>query len=297
MTAMIALIGEQTLPNFLPIKHYQPESVVLIYTERTKKTYEKLSATLQKEVKVLGLETHAYDIGSITKSINDMLDAIPELSLQPLQFNLTGGTKAMVLAAYQVASSRQSPIMYLQSEGKRTHVFHYKWENQQLKAANDEFLPELLNLRDVFDLHLGPGNWREEGASKEEGGTLEEAIANTLRDGGYEVMVGVKTMNNNIEVDVAVRSGNQYGVIQAKMGKGGRSLDSIKQLSTTARLLGTYSQMFSVITVPQESTQKMIADASNIQVLSLPTYERGSRVLPAAEATKLLATVEKILKG
>lgn len=35
MTAMIALVGEQPLPNFLPVRHDHPSDVVLVYTAKT----------------------------------------------------------------------------------------------------------------------------------------------------------------------------------------------------------------------------------------------------------------------
>ena len=203
----------------------------------------------------------------------------------------------MSLAAYQVAQQRSAPMMYLQGEGKHTRVYHSIWKYQQLRSTNNELLPECITLQDVFDLYLGPGNWHEYGSRRNEGSPFEDALAATLRIHGYEVMIGVHTMNGQIDVDIAVRTGNQYGIIEAKMGENGRRLDGIKQLSTAARHLGTYSQTFYVITVPPQPAHTAITDASNIQVVSLPGYDRTTNVLPPAEVTVLLDKIGKALKG
>ncbi len=294
---MIALVGEQPLPNFLPARHYHPNDVVLVYTARTQQKYEYLKATLQKEVTVRGLQADPYDITAIAKALDEEIDKLGSTITQTLVFNLTGGTKTMSLAAYQIAQQRNSPIMYLQSEGKRTHVFHYSWEHQQLQATDSEWLPELVTLRDVFDLHLGPGNWEEKGSGNNEGSPFEDALADALQKHGYEVMIGVRAMNGQIDIDVAIRSGNQYGIIEAKLGNTGRNLNGIKQLSTAARLLGTYSQTFYVITVSPEPAHITITDASNIQVISLPGYDRTTKLLPPADVTAFLDKIGKVLKG
>lgn len=297
MTIMIALVGEQPLPNFLPVRYYQPGNLLLIYTARTRQKYEYLKVTLQKDVTVYGLETDAYDIPKIAKAIHEELDRIAPFSSKQLVFNLTGGTKTMSLAAYQIAQLRNAPMMYLQSEGKNTRVYHYAWENQQLRSTNNELLPECISLHDVFDLYLGPGNWQEDGSGRCEGSPFEDVLADVLRANRYEVMVGVHTMNGQIDVDVAVRSSNQYGIIEAKMGENGRKLDGIKQLSTAVRLLGTYSQTFYVITVLSQPAHTAITEASNIQIISLSGYDRVTNILPSEDAEELLRRVGKALKA
>src|SRR5437764_13457531 len=100
MTVMISLVGEQSLPNFLPVRYYHPNDVLLIYSAKTRQKYEYLKLTLQKEVNVLGLETDAYDIPAIARTLDEELGKIAALIPQPLVFNLTGSTKTMTLAAY-----------------------------------------------------------------------------------------------------------------------------------------------------------------------------------------------------
>ncbi len=297
MTTMIALVGDQPLPNFLPVRHYQPSDVLFVYTAKTRQKYEHLKVTLQKEIKVYGLETNAYDIPTIAKALNEELNRKTDLLPLPFVFNLTGGTKTMSFAAYQIAQQHNAPMMYLQSEGKNTRVYHYTWKDQQLLSGTNELLPECVKLSDVFDIYLGPGGWQENGSGRREGSPFEDALATVLRSHGYDVMVGVHAMNGQIDVDVAVRLGNQYGIIEAKMGENGRKLDGIKQLSTASKHLGTYSQTFYIITVQPQPAHTAITEASNLQVISLLGYDPIANKISLEDETKLLDKVGQTLKA
>src|SRR5579863_8808668 len=147
MTLMVALVGEQTLPNFLPIRYYKPDSVLLVYTTRTEGKFKQLKSALQQETAIFGLDLkiNGHETEAITKALKDMFET-SELAHQKAEFNLTGGTKPMSLAAYQVAQQYEAPVFYLESEGKHSRVYHYMWENQQLKADSNELLPECANL-------------------------------------------------------------------------------------------------------------------------------------------------------
>src|SRR5579872_283402 len=105
MTLMIALVGGQSLPNLLPARHSHPDAVLFVYSKFTKPVYEKLTGVLQQETKVYGLETDAYNILMIEQALHQELNTAI-LAPHTLEFNLTGGTKAMSLAAYRVAAQR-----------------------------------------------------------------------------------------------------------------------------------------------------------------------------------------------
>ncbi len=49
MTVMIALVGEQPQPNFLPVLQYEPSDAVFVYTSRTYLQYMHLKTELQKK--------------------------------------------------------------------------------------------------------------------------------------------------------------------------------------------------------------------------------------------------------
>jgi Holliday junction resolvase len=297
---MIALVGGQPMPNLIPIRHYRPDSVLLIYTERTQNVYERLKSTLQPATTVHGLETDSYRIVSIITSIQEWLDQADIQEDNEITFNFTGGTKAMAFAAYSVAQQRKLPFIYLESERKKSRVYSYAWNEQKPVPLNEsgEIIAPEITLHDFLNVHLGPENqnWKEIGAGRQEGSPFEEALANTLRSQGYEVMVGIQALGQ-VDLDVVVRMDNQFGIIEAKSGKNGRKLDGIKQLNNASRQLGTYTKPFYAITVDSNPSHQAIVDASQIQVVSLSDYVPGKTTLSEKSKNKLIAMMEETLKG
>ena len=107
-------------------------------------------------------------------------------------------------------------------------------------------------------------------------------------------MSNVSTMN--IEVDVAVRYGNQFGIIEAKSDRKARSLEGIKQLSTAKHHLGTFTQQFYVINVTLTPDHREIVDAANINVISLLNYTRGTTSLSPGDTKELIKKVDEAFK-
>jgi hypothetical protein len=301
---MIALIGEQPLPNFLLARHEPPDGLLLVYTTpKTEPVYKNLEAalkSLKSETKIYGLPTDPFNVITIIKDLEYKLKELtkPELTEhQPLVFNLTGGTKAMSLAAYHVAQHyNNASIVYMESEGKHNQVFRYEWKRQQLEFKDSKILPECVQLKDFFNIQLGLMKWHMDGPSATDGGLLERAVGDALRSHGYEVMMGVKIMKDQIDIDVAVRSGNQFGIIEIKVGDEGRGLKGIQQLSTAKRHLGTFTQQFYVINVIPTPSQKEIVDAANINVISLLDYRKGTTSLSENDTQELIKQVDEVFE-
>ena len=297
MTLIISLVGGQPLPNLLPVRHYQPDGVLLVYTQRTRSVSDRLKAVLQRETQVYELETDAYDIAAIVKKLNQELET-SKLSSHSFLFNLTGGTKPMSLAAFQVAQHRSAPMLYVESERKGILMYRYTWEKQQLQSSSPEVLSECMQLRDFFDVQLGVGVWHENGPSSDEGGHFEIALAEALRMHGYEVMAGIKAMKDQVDIDIALRFENQFGILEAKSGSGGTGLKGIQQLSTNVQFLSIYTQKFYVITVKPSPSQEIIRDAARIQIISLPGYvSKTDETLPSDEAKNFIKAIDQAFKG
>jgi Holliday junction resolvase len=296
MVMMVALVGEQPLPNFFPVHHFHPEEVLLVYTEKTRYYYRHLQHTLQEHTKIHGLEVHPYRIPEIVTELQTKLKELAWISSPSLIFNLTGGTKPMLVASYQIAQVLSTPVIYLQSEGKQTRIYTYIWENQQLRIQNEEVVPDCITLREVFDLHYGPGKWSAESPKKDDGGNFERAVAEILQKQEYEVMTNVKAADKQVEIDIAVRSGNQYGIIEAKLGKEGKSMKAIRQLTLAWRSLGTYARKFHVITVNPTEQHNMITEMLDIKTISLRSYDKTTRMLSPSDLTLLLESVENALR-
>lgn len=296
MALMIALVGEQPLPNFLLAQHEHPDALLLVYTLKTEPVYEKLKATLQSETAIYELPTDPYNVIAIIKDLKAKLAEKKIAAFQPFVFNLTGGTKAMSLAAYHVAQQYNAPVIYLESEEKHNQVFRYEWEQQQLQLTNSKKLSECTQLKDFFNLHLGYRKWTLKKLDNQPGSIFQKAVADTLQTYGYEVMQGVQAMQGQVDVDVAIRFENQFGIIETKWGEKGRDLKGIQQLSTAKRHLGTFTQQLYVITVPRTPVHKEIIDAANIKVISLLEYEEGATSLSPNDTKELVKQVDEALK-
>lgn len=299
-TTMIALVGGQPLPNLIPVRHYVPESVLLVYTNETRNVFSRLKETLASTTDVYEVKTDSYNTVSIIEAIQNRLEQ-PDVKSNEFIFNLTGATKAMALAAYHVAQQRSIPFIYMESEQKQSHIYRYSWDKQQPIPMNppSEIISPEITLTDFLNVQFGFGdrNWKEIGSGRTEGTPFENAIAEALRSQGYEVMVGVQAALGQVDLDVVVRVKNQFGVIEAKSGENGKKLDGIKQLNNASRQLGTFTKLFYVITVEPSRSHQAVVEASKIQVISLRNYVQGEATLSQDDETTFIEAVKEIMEG
>ncbi len=203
----------------------------------------------------------------------------------------------MALAAYRVAERHRAEILYLESERKKSIAYRYVWRNGDLLKEAPEELPACLTLTGMLNVHFGPDMWHEYGTKRQEGSPFEEAIATVLRQRVDEVMVGVKALDGQVDIDLVVRLGNQWGIIEAKSGENGRRLDGVKQLSNAGRHLGTYTQQFYVITVERNDAHEAVINASRIQVVTLQEYHTGDSSLTENDQRQIVGAVCQALQG
>lgn len=300
MTVMVSLIGEQPIPNLLVLRHQKPEEAVLVFTDRTKEVARRLQRLLENETEIHFLYTDPYDI---QKTYGDLTELIEKHNCQSqdLVFNLTGGTKTMVLAAYQIAIMLQAPFLYLQSERKRSRLYRYKFEGTTYRKESDEFLPGLISIDDYLQAHLGYFPGKGEKPRDEFGQAFEEAIADALRELDLEVKVGVH-LAGALEVDLMVRWENQVGVIQAKTGEAARKKRGLDQLNAACeqRYLGTYTAKMLVINEKWDETRSNLRDLAakwRITVIELPSFTKGAACLSPDDEELLQNTVLKTLGG
>lgn len=295
MHLTVALVGEQPLPNLLPLYHYRPEAALLVASERTSALASRLAKLLGRRMQISVLITDAYDVPLIQQELAGYLDQNARRDTH-LEFNLTGGTKPMSFAAYAIAQRRAAPVYYLQSEKRRSLIYRYCWEQGNLWAddpAHDEITAQI-GLKDMLDAHLD--RWHEVGAGYTAGSDFERALAEALQtDGRFsEVMVGVKTLDGQIDCDLMVRVGNQFGIIEAKTGNAGRGIKGIQQLNTARRVLGTYTAPFYAITVSPEPAQQEINTVTGITPISLPGYTGGIILNGTDRATFVEAVYQRL---
>lgn len=287
---MLSLVGEQPLPNLLPAYFLKPEAVVLIHTERTKRVSGRLAKMLSQATP---LEVDPYDILEIEQAIRTEIGKSQRPATE-LVFNLTGGTKAMALAAYRLAEAMRAAFVYFQTEGRQSRLYQYGWNSDgQPELLQQADLPGLISIKDYVTAHTG--TFQITGPSKQAGGHFEAAIASILRGVVDEVEVGVK-FSGALDADLIIRSGNRIAMIEAKTGGRARSKEGIDQLNTIAgpEYFGTYTTKILIIDQEWDKTRsnlRKLAEARNITIVELPGYNTTG-VIDAVEAQRLIDLVK-----
>lgn len=291
----ISLIGEQPIPNLLPLRYKPPDVAVLVYTDRTRSTSRRLGQLLRSySIKVCPLLTDAYNIQQIHDDLKGLI-VREKWGQKEIEFNLTGGTKTMVLAAYQVALEYHAPFVYLQSERKQSVLYRYRFQGRKACYVNKETLPGVITLDDYLRAYLD--DYKTTGPKH----PFEEVIGRALAKVVDEVLVGV-TLAGALEVDLAVRKENQVGVVQAKTGNAARGKQGLDQLNAACeqRYLGTYTHKILVINQQWDDTQVNLRDlaaAWRIAVIELPSFTNASPQLSSQDEADLQSQVVQILTG
>lgn len=286
---LISLIGEQPIPNLLPILHQRPATAILVHSAFTEPAAKRLCRLLPTSCQGDLWLVDAYAVEATRQAL---LDRMHETgwAAGDIVFNLTGGTKPMSLAAYLAAAHLRAPWMYLQSEGKQSRLYRYTFDPDGAASAPEpELVPGLLDI-DTY-LRSFVADYQETGfANAEDGGRFEEAICAALQPPVVdEIKVGVKLLGA-LDVDFVVRCGNQVGIIEAKTGKGVKK--GIDQLNTAGeqRYLGTYTEKILVSDQQWGHTRsnlKELAAARRVAVVELPSYSATGQL--SAEDRALLA--------
>lgn len=288
-TALILLIGEQPAPNLLPTRHSKPDVAVLVHTDQTQGIAERLKELLPGSECLLRCVA-AYDLQGIQHVLQDFLKR--ELEGYQLLFNLTGGTKPMALAAFQIAFQRNAPFVYFQTERGRSLLYHYQFaDHGKIQLEKREEIPATITLDDYLRLQVG--DYTVEPPRNE----FEQQVHRALQGiPGLEVFTSVRPQGlEALEVDFVVRLGNQIGVIEAKT-KGAKSgIDQIQAVAEQ-RYLGTYVAKFLVSGRAVDQNNKDLARAYNIEMVELTSYS-NSGVLSEEDKVTLNQRILGKLKG
>ena len=278
MKTLIQLIGAQPLPNLLPPLYIKPDQTILICTPQTDQVRRRIESVIGQ---CRSICCDAYDIAGLVKALYEELAGQQE---SELIFNLTGGTKAMVLAANQVALKRGAQVVYLESERTRNLLYEYRYDDQQtLQLQSKTELPTLINIEQFLDAHIGRGEWQEAGRSKDVGGNFEQAVADALQARlQAEVKQGIKFLGSKdgkrpqVDLDIVVRCGNQFARIECKSQGKTTTLDAAKQLNLVNELLGIYTRKFIAMSNSPNPDHQAVYEATHTQVIELPSFNGQS---------------------
>jgi hypothetical protein len=273
MKTLIQLIGAQPLPNLLLPLYLRPDQTILVYTPQTDQVRQRIESVVGQ---CHSIWCDAYDIESLVKALDEELVGQQGTDLI---FNLTGGTKAMVLAANQVAMKRGALVVYLESERTQNVLYEYRYDNQQtLRLHRKTPLPELITIEQFLDAHIGKGQWKETGPSKDIGGAFEQAVADAIRArlSQAEVKQGIKFLGSDrrpqVDLDIVVRCGNQFARIECKSQGKTTTLDAAKQLNLVSELLGTYTRKFIALSNDPNPEHQAVYEATRTTVIVLSSF-------------------------
>lgn len=295
MKTIVSLIGQQPIPNLLPIRHIKPDAALLVYSDFTEQTAGRLTGLIENELAVWELFVDAYAVVDIRDAILEQL-AKKQLQPEEIIFNITGGTKPMSLAAYLVAAALEADFVYLQSEGKQSRLYWYVFDSGEPTLKQDTILPPLITADDYLQVYVG--SYELTGfANDQHGGLFERAIHQALEPAVDEILVGAKLLGA-LDVDFVVRCDNQVGIIEAKTGKN-KLKNGLDQLNTAGgqQYLGTYTQKFlasDLLLDHTRSNQKELAEARRISLIELPSFRQTGQISDD-DADKLRSIVCKTL--
>lgn len=277
---LLSLIGEQPIPVLLVDRALKPAQHILAHSERTRRVAENLE-TLLPHAQTLPLQD-PYDLEGIRTAF--------ERVYQPgMIFNLTGGTKPMAWAGYDVARSRGAQVVYLESEKKQSKLYRFDFSNPEARQVN-EILPSLLTVSDYLAAHgLTPE------AHLPAANAQEVALRKFLEDQVDECLTNLKFPA--FEIDFLVRRGNQVAAIEAKSGKNKRF--GIDQLTTiTGReYLGTYTGRIWVVPKMPGMQLQELAKAYDIRIVPIAICEAapGRWRLDEASQDRLRNVLDEVL--
>lgn len=137
MLALILLIGEQSIPNYLSAIKLKPSIIYMLFTGANKmvEVKDNLTKAFEKELSGTPIEeriVEAYNIDSTYEICNK----ICQEHRDPI-INLTGGTKIMALGAFRAGIENDAQLIYADTINKR---FLNLGNN---KLDSDQELPKL----------------------------------------------------------------------------------------------------------------------------------------------------------
>lgn len=137
MNHQIAFVGGQLLPVFIGIKEFAPDNIYFIVSQESKGKISLLKNLLiGKQYSIIVCDPFEFD--SIKSSCLNILNNLK--STDTVQFNLTGGTKIMVLAAQSLIQEKKLTGFYINQNSTKLHLPSYIIEKVKSHISIQEFL-------------------------------------------------------------------------------------------------------------------------------------------------------------
>lgn len=128
-TTQICLVSGQPIPNLIPLKmvDFKPDRVILcvspdmaVQAGRLEEVISSWGITVEKR------PVAPYDLNSARDTF---LNILVELESENVILNVTGGTKIMAFAAFEVFRTEKKPILYVDTQDKRVQLLSPEIKN------------------------------------------------------------------------------------------------------------------------------------------------------------------------
>jgi hypothetical protein len=137
MNHQISIVGSQLLPIYIGIKEFNPDKVHFIVSNESIGNIAILKPIL-KELKYNVYNCDAFDFFSIKSTCERIIDKID--SNDKITFNLTGGTKIMVLACQAIIFERGLIGFYINQDDTLLELPSYTRKSINTELSTKEFL-------------------------------------------------------------------------------------------------------------------------------------------------------------
>ncbi len=291
MKTMILLVGEQPVPNLLPVHRIRPDAVVLVYTPLTKQRAQNLKKVIAVDQCYM-CEVDPYTVPITQKQLEQFLQE--KCSDHTLVFNVTGGTKPMAFAAFSIAQKHNAPLVYLQTQEEQSLLYEYEVDNcsLRLKAGTPISLPPSVTIKDYLTLYLG--DYQVAGFENE----FEKAVYNALQPYVDEILAGVRK-GGALQIDLVIRCGNRVGIAEVKTGGKAGKKEGIDQLNTAGgrEFLGIYTKKFLIVDRPWDTLSNLreLAEARSITVVEVPSYGKRKEISEEDQRV-LVERIQQVLR-
>ncbi len=126
-------------PNIIAQKYIKPQKVILLYSEASAKQKENYKSVFPN-MNFEDQKIDAFNFNDISTSIKNI---IADNNDAKLFFNITGGTKIMSIAAFDIAKTMKLSSLYIDSENNKIYVFGNGSETEEdlnIKITSEEYL-------------------------------------------------------------------------------------------------------------------------------------------------------------
>ncbi len=131
----VCLVSAQPIPNLIPLKmeELKPEIAILLVSPDMKIQAERL----ERIITTLGIKVSKHDIEpyDLASARDTCMNVLAEFEKEEVTLNVTGGTKIMAFAAFEVFRTMGKPIIYVDTQDKRIQILSPEPRNVEFRGV------------------------------------------------------------------------------------------------------------------------------------------------------------------